>query len=188
MDQTWAEPALSIAGQLPSELPVAEAVSADFERLYTAYAPLLRKIAVRKFNVPRSDADALVHDVFATYLVNQEAVRELHPYLIGAICNAARKYLRKEDRERALTCDQEPCAATPDDALLDEVLRNITIRNTLAKLGEPCRDALRRFYMQGETTAAIAAARNTSAGYIRRLLTFCRTRAHLIHHAMERGR
>lgn len=171
----------------PGSAPPAAAPPTPFDQLYASYAPLLRKIAVRKFNVPHGEADALVHDVFARYLINQSAIRELHPYLIGAICNAARRYWRREGLQREL-CTTTPCAATPDDALLNEVVRNITIGTTLARLGASCRDTLRRFYLYGESTAAIAEARNTSSGYIRRLLTLCRSRAQAIYRTMEGDR
>jgi RNA polymerase sigma factor (sigma-70 family) len=165
--------------------PSREDSSNPFDAIYDTYAPLLRKIATRKFRVPRSDAEGLVHDVFATYLANPANVRELRPYLIGAICNAARQFWRRADVERTLFCDDIVCAATPDDALLDEVIRNMVIGATLAKLGESCRDTLRRAYLEGDTAATIAADRKTSAGYIRRLLTFCRTRAQAAYRALE---
>jgi hypothetical protein len=76
--------------------------ASEFESIYSSYAPLLRRIAMFKFGVPRADADPLVHDVFATYLANPTNVRDLHPYLIGAICNASRQYLRRDASEGAL--------------------------------------------------------------------------------------
>src|ERR1051326_8662981 len=99
------------------------AAPSEFESIYAAYVPLLRRIAIFKFRVPRCDADALVHDVFATYLANPANVRDLHPYLIGAICNASRQYLRRDASERALFCDSDTatCGATPGDEMVDGV-------------------------------------------------------------------
>jgi RNA polymerase sigma factor (sigma-70 family) len=148
-----------------------------FETIYTAYVPLLRKIAIRKFDIPHADADALVHDVFATYLANPSNVRDLHPYLIGAICNAARQYRRRDAKEQALFCSTAICAASPHDELVDGVIRNLVINTTLARLGASCRETLRRFYLAGESAPAIAQSRNTSANYILRLLHYCRKRA-----------
>jgi DNA-directed RNA polymerase specialized sigma24 family protein len=163
------------------------AAPTDFESIYASYAPLLRRIAVFKFGVPRADADALVHDVFATYLANPANVRELHPYLIGAICNASRQYLRRNASERAIFCDAADCGATPGDEMVDGVIRTLVINSTLARMGDSCRDTLRRFYLAGETAPAIAASRNTSANYIFRLLHFCRKRARAIYAAMNDG-
>ncbi|HEV8435398.1 MAG TPA: sigma-70 family RNA polymerase sigma factor [Thermoanaerobaculia bacterium] len=160
----------------------------EFESIYASYAPLLRRIAVFKFGVPRGDADALVHDVFATYLANPANVRDLHPYLIGAICNASRQYLRRDASERALFCeDSTACGATPGDELVDGVIRTLVINSTLARLGASCQDTLRRFYLTGESAPAIAESRNTSANYILRLLHFCRKRARAIYAAMNEG-
>lgn len=159
----------------------------DFESIYSSYVPLLRRIAMFKFGVPRSDADALVHDVFATYLANPTNVRELHPYLIGAICNASRQYLRRDANERALFCDSAACGAIPGDEMVDGVIRTLVINSTLARLGTSCRDTLRRFYLTGESAPVIAESRNTSANYILRLLHFCRKRARAIYTAMNEG-
>ncbi|HEY2325487.1 MAG TPA: sigma-70 family RNA polymerase sigma factor [Thermoanaerobaculia bacterium] len=163
------------------------AAASEFDSIYASYAPLLRRIATFKFGVPRSDADALVHDVFATYLANPTNVRDLHPYLIGAICNASRQYLRRDASEKALFCDSEICGATPGDEMVDGVIRTLVINSTLARMGDSCRDTLRRFYLAGETAPAIAASRNTSANYIFRLLHFCRKRARAIYAAMNEG-
>ena len=40
---------------------------ASFEEAYLRFAPLLRKIAAKKYGIPLSEAEPLVHDVFATY-------------------------------------------------------------------------------------------------------------------------
>jgi RNA polymerase sigma factor (sigma-70 family) len=186
MDSTWTERLSNAVTATPDALPLATASPTDFDQLYRTCAPLLRKIAIGKFHVPRADAEALVHDVFATYLVSAADVRKPEPYLIGAICNAARQYWRKETVRQAMFCDEEPCAATPDDALVDDVVRTLVIRATLSRLGRSCRDTLRQFYLEAETTAAIAIERNTTAAYIRRLLTYCRARAQAIYRQLER--
>ena len=88
------------AGQpTPSQLLASGGV---IERVYLEHAPLLRRVAIRKFSIPTADADTLVHDVFAAYIANPGAVRsDLRAYLIAAICNASRNYWRsKEMQER----------------------------------------------------------------------------------------
>jgi hypothetical protein len=45
----------------------------------------------------------LVQDVFTTYFQHAAGVERLEPYLIGAICNASRNYLR---RARSVSIDQ----------------------------------------------------------------------------------
>lgn len=184
-DRLMAVANAAVASRAGADAP--DSLAVHFEVIYTAYAPLLWKIAMRKFGIPRSDAEALVHDVFATYLANPANVRNLRPYLIGAICNAARQYLRRDAAERELFCGEPVCAATPDDELIEGVIRSITLRVTLAQLGPSCQETLRRFYLTGETAPMIAESRKTSANYILRLLNYCRNRARAAYQAMSKG-
>lgn len=156
-----------------------------FEAIYTPYRLLLRRIALRKFNIPAADVDVLVHDVFTTYLAQQDRVREIHPYLVGGICNAARDYWRKKDKERGLFCDAETCPAATDDALLSSVIETLLVRSALGTLGPSCREALHRFYVEGETANAIAESRGTTQGSILRLLHYCRERARAAYRALS---
>ena len=94
---------------------------AAFEEAYLRYAPMLQRIAIRRFGIEAGDAAVLVQEVFTTYLQHAADVERLEPYLIGAICNASRHYL---GRSPALSCGEEPCAATPDAALLEELERS----------------------------------------------------------------
>lgn len=174
----------AIASRTSSDAP--DAVS-RFDAIYRTYSPLLRRIAIRKFGIPLSDVDGLVHDVFATYLANPANVRDLHPYLIGAICNASRQYRRRDDTERALFCASVNCEAIPETETIDEVVRNLIIGSTLSRMGARCRETLERFYLRGETTIAIARERDTSSNYISRLLNYCRNRARAIYRRISEG-
>jgi RNA polymerase sigma factor (sigma-70 family) len=178
---------LSDRAAVPGAPGAAEVCDPEFDRLYETYFPLLRKIAMRKFGIPRGDAEALVHDVFATYLANPANVRNLRPYLIGAICNAARQYRRRDATERELFCGEPICAAAPGEDLVEGVIRNIVISTTLAQLGPSCQETLRRFYLTGETAPMIAESRKTTANYILRLLNYCRNRARAAYEAMSKG-
>ncbi|HET8797869.1 MAG TPA: sigma-70 family RNA polymerase sigma factor [Thermoanaerobaculia bacterium] len=163
-----------------------ESAAEPFDAVYAAYRPLLRRIAIRKFGIPFGDVDDLVHDVFATYFANRANVHDPHAYLIGATCNAARQY-RRRDHASPICNATAPCAATPADEVVDGVIRNLVIGATLQRLGEKCRDTLEGFYLRGESTAAIAARRETSANYICRLLNYCRNRARSLYRAMSMG-
>src|ERR1051325_7961077 len=67
------------------------------EEWYVSIAPLLRTIATRKFRVPRDDADALVHDVFISFLRRRD-IDDVRAWFIGAISHACRDYWRKQGR------------------------------------------------------------------------------------------
>lgn len=158
-------------------VPIGEAAPNVFEEAYLKYAPLLRKIAVRKFGIAPADAESLVHDVFATYFTQVDVVQDVRPYLIGGICYAARHHLRRTDARNALFCDEVPCAATPTDQILAEVERKILIRRVFARIGSRCRDMLRRYYLNEESTQAIARALHFTPTTVRICLSKCRKRA-----------
>jgi RNA polymerase sigma factor (sigma-70 family) len=165
-----------VAG-LPATASLPWRASAVFEETYLEHAPLLRKIAIRRFGIARAEAETLVHDVFATYLTHASSVRATTPYLVGAICNASRQYLRRAHAETVLFCGEVPCAATPGEALTEEVHRKIILSRVLARIGKRCRDLFHRYYMQGETSRQIADAFDTTPATILVFLHTCRRRA-----------
>lgn len=167
------------AAATASELSFQASVSAA-DDLYTRHAPLLRYIATRKFHVPHEDADALVHDVFATYLASPATVKSPRPYLIGAICNAARHYWRERKNEEAALARVDVVLPAGDDAIVDVLGRKLLIATTLSRIGSKCRDLLHRYYVEGETTAAIASSRETTPDYVLFLLHRCRKNARAI--------
>ena len=50
------------------------------EEAYLEHAALLRKIAINKFGIPRAEAETLVHDVFATYLMHSDPQTHAIPH------------------------------------------------------------------------------------------------------------
>lgn len=160
----------------PGQPAGGEAVAA-FEEAYLRYAPRLQRIAIRRFGIGAADAEVLVQDVFTTYFQHAADVQTLEPYLIGAICNASRNYIRRSSASRALFCGEHPCAATPDDALLNELERKTLLAQMLARVGQPCRELLRRFYVNGEGTEALAESFGLVRGSVKVKLFKCRQRA-----------
>ena len=156
-----------------------------FDDLYDRLVPLLRHIATEKFHVPRADADGLVHDIFLTFLTNPTNVREVRPYLIGAICNASRKYWRRRQSDDAVFAPAEGIDDAIDMRSIDEVSVRLTVAATLARLCPRCRETLRRYYLEGESTASIAAAMETTTAYVFKLLHLCRRRAHTINQSLS---
>ena len=161
----------------PPEQPAGGEAVAAFEEAYLRYAPRLQRIAIRRFRIEAGDAEVLVQDVFTTYFQHAADVEMLEPYLIGAICNASRNYLRRSSASKALFCGEHPCAATPDDALLNELERKTLLSKMLARVGCDCRDLLRRFYVNGEGTEALAQAFGMKRESVKVKLFKCRQRA-----------
>jgi DNA-directed RNA polymerase specialized sigma24 family protein len=161
----------------PREPPPGGEAVAAFEEAYLLYAPRLQRIAIRRFRIEPGDAEVLVQDVFTTYFQHAASVQMLEPYLIGAICNASRNFLRRSSASKALFCGEHPCAATPDDALLNELVRKTLLAKMLARVGEPCRSLLRRFYVNGDGTEVLARLFNITRPAVKVKLFKCRQRA-----------
>ena len=161
----------------PPDNPVATEAAAAFEEAYLRYAPRLQRIAMRKFRIEAGDAEVLVQDVFTTYFQHAAQVELLEPYLIGAICNASRNHIRRSSASQALFCGEVPCAAPPDDGLLNELARKTLLSKMLARVGGDCRELLRRFYVNGEGTEVLAQAFGMKRESVKVKLFKCRQRA-----------
>jgi RNA polymerase sigma factor (sigma-70 family) len=148
-----------------------------FESLYTEYGLLLRTIAMRRYHVPPDDAEALVHDIFAAYLERRAYVRDVKGWFIGAIGNASSNYVRKRKPECQLLPEHEEAVDRSTEESLDRWMRRLTIAAILARLGDKCRETLRRYYLREESKEHIAEHLATSPGYVLQLLVTCRKRA-----------
>ena len=159
--------------------------ASEFEALYIEYGVLLRAIAIRRYSIPPDDAEALVHDIFTAYLQRREHVRELKGWLIGAIGNASKDYLRRRKREEPLLPehDQKPDQAAEEKA--ERWVLNLTVATVIARLGEKCRETLRRYYFHEESKESIAEQLATSPGYVLQLLVSCRRRVRELYDAMR---
>ena len=105
----------------------------DFGELYSDNLRLLVGIAVRKFQVPEVDAEALAHEVFLSYLKRKNEIRDLHPWLIGAICHASR-YFWRQHGHRTEQLDQSMATLRPDPAsteICDVLPAQLAVREIL---------------------------------------------------------
>jgi RNA polymerase sigma factor (sigma-70 family) len=169
---------------LPEPTPPTD--ETEFEALYLQYGVLLRTIAIRRYHVPPDDAEALVHDTFIAYLERHTVIRELKPWLMGAVGNSCKHYWRDRKREAPMpeTMDETP-AGTADEA--DEWAWRISVGAAVARLGEKCRETLRGYYWREESNERIAASLSTSPGYVRQLLVSCRRRVKELLQGTRRG-
>lgn len=164
--------------------------STNPEDIYLEHAVLLRRVAIRKFAIPAGDAEALVHDVFINFLaIPRRVTRDLRQYLIAAICNACKNYWRsRRCEERVLAAAERTSTqdVMSDPDLVAGLEANIMVASTLARLSPRCREALRRYYLQGDSTADVAAALNTTSTNVNYLMHVCRKRARSIYEELTR--
>ena len=164
----------------------------SIEHVYLEHAFLLRRVAVRKFQVPEDDAETLVHDVFITYLADPTVVRSnLRAYLIAAICNASRNYWRSKRTHDRFFVDTDPAhepLEPPDESFFDGLSLHLVIGAMLARLGDRCRDVLRRYYLEGEDTQTIAGALGTTPSNVNYMTHVCRKKARSIYDELTQVR
>jgi len=127
--------------------------------------PLLLFIAASKFRVPLDEAEALVHDVFESYLRRQPVVANDRSWFVGAICNACRHYWRKHGRYVALEEAQ-------DDDLTCEptVMTSLTAEALVARLSPRDRRIISLRFDDGRTIREVAYVLGISASRTEKLL------------------
>ncbi|HXH39595.1 MAG TPA: sigma-70 family RNA polymerase sigma factor, partial [Thermoanaerobaculia bacterium] len=144
----------------------------------------------RKFQVPAVDAEALAHEVFLSYLKRKDDIRELHKWLLGAICNASRYYWRQHGRHIE-QLDAELAAIQPDPAsanILETLPARIAAGEALAGLSPRYQHILRLRYYEGYSINEIAEHLGVTAKYTQKLVTKCLRRAEEIFNPSVRGK
>jgi len=158
------------------------------DAVYREHESLLRSIAQYRFRVPECDAEALVHDIFASFLERQPDAYDIKAFLIGSINNACRHYWRKRQYEEPLLPHHELTPSDDEAAKLERWALRLSLGATLARLGGKCSETLRRYYLRDESAESIAQELDTSPAYIWQLLSSCRKRARQIYSAITRSR
>jgi RNA polymerase sigma factor (sigma-70 family) len=162
----------------PPEQPAGGGAVTAFEEAYLRYAPRLQRIAIARFGIPAQDAEVLVQDVFFTYFQHKDDVESLERYLVGAICNASRNFLRKASTSKALFSDEDPGEVAPVvDELLHELERKRLLAQMLGRISGRCREMLHRFYINDEGTETIAAELGLARNSVKVLMFKCRQKA-----------
>lgn len=165
-----------------SDLPRANAL----ELLYREHEAVLRAIAEYRYRIPPADAEALVHDVFASFLERQPETFDAKAYLIGSINNACKYYWRKRQHEAPLLPEHELTPNDDEARRLEQWTLRVSLGATLARLGGKCSETLRRYYLRDESAESIAEQLDTSTAYVWQLLSSCRKRARQIYHTLTK--
>lgn len=153
----------------------------ELEDVYRAHYTLLLYVSCRKFKVPPGDAESLIQEVFLSYLSSRADVRDVRAFLMGAISNASRQYWRSRGRTESLPDDYGQRSDPFSAGLAETVATRITIRETLSRLHERCRETLRLHYFEGCSAPEVARELNTTNRYAEKLIHKCLKRAHKIY-------
>ncbi|HXG58758.1 MAG TPA: sigma-70 family RNA polymerase sigma factor [Thermoanaerobaculia bacterium] len=155
--------------------------SERIEAVYVEHRPLLLYLAARKFRVPNGDAEALLQEVFVSYLLSAHTVENVRAWLIAAICNASRHYWRVRGRTESL---EEGVGEAYEDA--GRLERELTMRQVLGYLQPRCRETLQLHYLEGRTAGDIAAIFDTTIRYAEKLIHKCLKRARDVYELIAR--
>jgi RNA polymerase sigma factor (sigma-70 family) len=138
---------------------------------------LLVGTAVSRYGIAEPDAETLVHDVFLSYILKSEEIRDVRAWLVGAICNASKYFLRREARAVALPPDimEEP---DPQSLNRDRLPDALAARQCFACLTPRCQLALRLRYIEGYSAPEIATELQTTAKYAQKLVGRCLQQAY----------
>jgi RNA polymerase sigma factor (sigma-70 family) len=181
---------------LPEGLPVSRRKSVnaavrtddELEEVYRAHYTLLLYISCRKFRVPPGDAESLIQEVFLSYLSTMTEVRDIRSWLVGAISNASRGYWRSRGRTESLPDEINERSDPFSTGFAETVANRITIRETLSRLHERCRETLRLHYFEGCSAPEVARELSTTNRFAEKLIHKCLKRAHKIYLTLTAGR
>lgn len=143
--------------------------------VYEENVRLLVQTAMGRFQIDEMDAQTLAHEVFLSYFLKAHEVLDPRAWLISAIYNASRYFLRIQARQVSLpegyeVADRKLRAETlPDQLAAKEAFRCLTAR---------CQLALRLRYLEGYSIPEIAAELQTTSGYAGNLVSRCLRQAH----------
>jgi RNA polymerase sigma factor (sigma-70 family) len=160
--------------------PVPQRDEGEFELFYEANFEFLVSVAVRKFRVPDSEAETLAHEVFLTYLRKANAeIRDLHSWLVGAICHASRYYWRSRGRNIGeIESEDELERIDPASTrILDSLPDQLAAREALELLPPRYQEVLRLRYFEGMSINELADHLGVTPKYAQKLVTKCLRRA-----------
>jgi RNA polymerase sigma factor (sigma-70 family) len=151
------------------------------EEIYREHYQLLLYVACRKFRVPEEDAEALIQEIFVSYLSAGAGIRDVRAWLVAAVSNASRHYWRIHGRTESLPENFGERSDPLSHGLAETFARRLTMHQTLGYLHEKCRETLRLHYFEGCSAMEVARRLDTTNRYAEKLIHNCLKRAHEIY-------
>jgi RNA polymerase sigma factor (sigma-70 family) len=140
----------------------------DFDAVYEEHLSLLVGTAVDRFHISEMDAETLAHEVFLAYFLKADQVNDSTAWLVGAMCNASRYYLRAQARQVELSPEVVEQMLT-----IETVTEQVVARNVLCCLTPRCQLALGLHYLEGYTVPEVATELRTTPLYAHKLMIRC---------------
>ncbi len=176
-----AAPATPAGEETPLTLPVLEPPQEDIGELYVRHRTLLMHIGSRKFRIAESEAEALIQEVFLSFMTTTTKISNVRSWLVAAMCNASRHYWRVQGRTESLPENFADHTDPISDDIAEEIARVITMQQALDYLQPRCRDTLYLHYYQGLSANEVARAQDTTSRYAEKLIHNCLKRVREIY-------
>lgn len=152
---------------------VLEARTDEFGAVYEQNYDLLVRTAIKHYHISELDAEALAHEVFLAYFLKANEIINLRAWLVSAVCNAAKAFLRKRARFVALPTESleipDPHLSRVGESLPDQLAGREAFECVTAR----CQIALRLRYLEGYSVPEVAAELQTSQKYAQKLISRC---------------
>jgi RNA polymerase sigma factor (sigma-70 family) len=145
----------------------------DVADVYVAYRHFLVRLARGEFRVPEEDAEAIVHEIFVSYIRGGRSVADRRAWLVAAVCNASRTYWRR----RAKFSDAAGRDGNDDGDAARRVENTTRVSQILRRLSDRDQRILRLHYLEGHSAGEIARILDTTPRYAEKLLHLSLTRA-----------
>jgi RNA polymerase sigma factor (sigma-70 family) len=165
---------VSAAINTPAELER----TVDLGAIYDAHYRLLVGMAIERYDVSETDAQTLAHDVFLAFITKANEIMDVRAWLVSAICNASKYYLRVRARTVPLSDEMGERADPRLSRVQDFLPEQLTARQIMACLIPRCQLALHLRYVEGYSIREVAVELHTTEKYAQKLLGKCLRRAH----------
>ncbi|HWQ22917.1 MAG TPA: sigma-70 family RNA polymerase sigma factor [Gaiellaceae bacterium] len=145
---------------------------AAWDQLVERYSRYVYGICVRVFRLPESDAEDVFQEVFARVFARLDTLRDeaaLRPWIAQLTRRLCLDTLAGASRERP---SPEPVPEAVE-AALEELDDAFAVREALARLPEPCREMLDRFFARDQSYRTISAELDLPAGTIASRIARC---------------
>jgi RNA polymerase sigma factor (sigma-70 family) len=128
---------------------------------------------MERYHVSEIDAEALAHEVFLAYFLKADEIVDSRAWLVSAICNASKHYLRSRARllplPKEFSEEPDPRHVRAVESLPDQ----LAAREAFACVTAKCQIALRLRYLEGYSIPEVAEELNTTTRYAAKLVSRC---------------
>jgi len=146
----------------------------EFGAIYEENYRLLVGTVRDHFYISEIDAEGLAHEVFLAYFLKADEVSNSRAWLLSAIFNAGRAYMRWRARHVPLPAAFDQERSDPEFARISEALPDqMAAREAFACVTARCQIALRLRYLEGYSIPEVATELNTSSKYAAKLVSRC---------------